>query len=671
VTLTAGDVTGVGGALIASPNFTGTPTAPTAANGTTTTQLATTAFVMNEIAAISAGVTSFNTRTGNVVLSLADVTTAGGAPIASPSFSGVPLAPTAAPNTNTTQIATTAFTTAAVAALAAASVSSFNTRVGAVTLTNNDISAAGGALINSPTFTGTPNAPTPPTLDNTTRIATTAYVTATVAAGYLPLTGGTLSNLTSGTGLTILGTASAGQQRLIQGQTAGNNRWAIQPGDGTAETGSNAGSNFQITRWSDAGAYIDTPFQIARASGNVQFSGAGYVQVIPSSGAPAIFLTGNAGNNRQIWGQTGTSARWEMLLGDSTAESGGNAGSNFQIQRYSDASALVDSPLSINRANGIVTMPNAVAVPAMDNIGRNLLHNSMFNIQQRGLGPWSPVTGTGGLYGPDRWIVSVNGDTSTYQLNAMADADRTQLGDEQSAYILQANVVPAATAGDFSFIQQKIENGRRLSNKGICVSFWVRGSVATTIGVRYTQSFGTGGSPSAPVYGSFTQIAVTTTFTRVFALLSVPSASGKVFGTNNDSYVSIDIFFNLTGTFGAAATVQLWGVQTEIVQPGQTQPSPLEKLDIRYDLANCQRFYQGANAFLGSYSAAAASFGYLMLFPVVMRASPSVVFSGTTYTNASGINTGGTAAYGFLPQATATAAGQAIFNTSWTASADL
>ncbi|WP_175040841.1 hypothetical protein [Burkholderia contaminans] len=67
-------------ALLASPAFTGTPTAPTAAPGTNTTQLATTAFVANRFA-----------------------------PLASPALTGTPTAPTAAAGTNTTQIATTAF----------------------------------------------------------------------------------------------------------------------------------------------------------------------------------------------------------------------------------------------------------------------------------------------------------------------------------------------------------------------------------------------------------------------------------------------------------------------------------------------------------------------------------------------------------------------------------
>ena len=97
------------------PAFTGTPTAPTAAQGTNTTQIATTEFVNAEIAA----------------------DTATKAPIASPTFTGVPAGPTAAQGTNTTQLATTEFVNAEIAA---------------------DI--AGKANIASPTFTGTPTAPT-------------------------------------------------------------------------------------------------------------------------------------------------------------------------------------------------------------------------------------------------------------------------------------------------------------------------------------------------------------------------------------------------------------------------------------------------------------------------------------------------------------------------------
>lgn len=77
-------------ANIASPTLTGAPAAPTAAPGTATTQLATTAFV----------------DAARVILVAVDALKA---PLASPALTGAPTAPTAAVGTNTTQLATTAF----------------------------------------------------------------------------------------------------------------------------------------------------------------------------------------------------------------------------------------------------------------------------------------------------------------------------------------------------------------------------------------------------------------------------------------------------------------------------------------------------------------------------------------------------------------------------------
>jgi len=84
----------------ASPALTGTPTAPTAASGTNTTQIATTAFVAAAVSAVdvSSQLSSY-------------------APLASPTFTGTPAAPTALAGTNTTQIATTAYVSTAISNL--------------------------------------------------------------------------------------------------------------------------------------------------------------------------------------------------------------------------------------------------------------------------------------------------------------------------------------------------------------------------------------------------------------------------------------------------------------------------------------------------------------------------------------------------------------------------
>jgi len=105
-------------APLASPTFTGVPAAPTAAAATNTTQVATTAFVRAEVAALvgSAGATldtlgELATALGNDAALSTTLTTSIGlkAPLASPSLTGTPLSTTAAVDTNTTQIATTAY----------------------------------------------------------------------------------------------------------------------------------------------------------------------------------------------------------------------------------------------------------------------------------------------------------------------------------------------------------------------------------------------------------------------------------------------------------------------------------------------------------------------------------------------------------------------------------
>jgi len=220
VSFQASDISAVGGALLAGPIFTGVPTVPTAAVGTSNTQIASTAFVAAAVAAATGGVTSFNTRTGAVTLNSTDVTNAGGALLAGPTFTGVPSAPTATAGTNSTQLATTAFVQAALAA-APGGVSSFNARTGAITLLGSDVSAAGGAMIASPSFTGTPTAPTPAPGANNLQLATTAFVQSALTAsggvssfngraGAVTLAGSDIIGVTGGVLMTVAATAPTG-----------------------------------------------------------------------------------------------------------------------------------------------------------------------------------------------------------------------------------------------------------------------------------------------------------------------------------------------------------------------------------------------------------------------------------------------------------------------------
>lgn len=135
-------------ANIASPAFTGTPTAPTAAFSTNTTQIATTAFVLGQAfsgtpnmdGAGSGGTSNFFSRSDH-----SHPTDTSRAPLASPAFTGVPTAPTATALTNSTQLATTAYADAADALHASlAGNNAFASTTASTSTTTGALTVAGG-----------------------------------------------------------------------------------------------------------------------------------------------------------------------------------------------------------------------------------------------------------------------------------------------------------------------------------------------------------------------------------------------------------------------------------------------------------------------------------------------------------------------------------------------
>lgn len=274
------------------------------------------------------------------------------------------------------------------------------------------------------------------------------------------------------------------------------------------------------------------------------------------------------------------------------------------------------------------------AQPIPNNIGRNFLHNGLFNIQQRGGGPW--VQPFNNWYTADRWIVTTSSDTVTVNLVVLADADRAQIGDETAVNSHQIAFTGSSTAGAYTQFNQRIEGVRRLSGKTVTYSFWARATVGTPrIAVFWYQRFGAGGSPSADV-GSNLGVtpALSATWQRYSITGVFPSASGKTFGTTAGSdWSQIGMFLSdqantvYSGGIGVqSGTVQFWGMQLEI----GSVVSPLEKLDYRYDLANCQRFYVVQAGYLYGLTLSATDLSVLWTFPVPMRAGPTITLLTST-----------------------------------------
>lgn len=72
-----------------------------------------------------------------------------------------------------------------------------------------------------------------------------------------------------------------------------------------------------------------------------------------------VQINGAAGSSRTLKFYTASSLRW-LVAANNTAESGSNAGSDFVIERRSDAGAYIDDAIKITRSSGLTTIYGAL-----------------------------------------------------------------------------------------------------------------------------------------------------------------------------------------------------------------------------------------------------------------------------------------------------------------------
>jgi hypothetical protein len=255
-------------------------------------------------------------------------------------------------------------------------------------------------------------------------------------------------------------------------------------------------------------------------------------------------------------------------------------------------------------------------------IGRNKLHNSLFNIAQRGNGPFSTINWAT----LDRWHLDMALDTASVSRVVLSDADRAAIGDEAAQYGMQIAFVGNAGSAAYTSIQQRIESVSRTSGQTVTASFLAKAAAGTPqLGIEWAQFFGTGGSPSGGVFVSGTAVTLSTTWTKYTVTATLPSVAGQTFGTDGNDSTRIAFWFSsgsansaLSGGLGVqSGTVTLWGCE---VFPGSVA-QPVERIDPALDLANCQRFALVAPVWVGSAAAPTT-----LIFPSTMCGVPGLPF---------------------------------------------
>lgn len=198
-----------------------------------------------------------------------------------------------------------------------------------------------------------------------TNVANAQYTTEYATVGQIQTAGLTLLGAGAGTASFPSITVS-GSGGLTLGNAVSPDVQPIKFGDGSGwllpfevAAGANAGTVFATL--SDQGALVlDGPLSSTgsvsgssiSSSGAISASGAISGASVTASGIATI--KGAAATFRNLQYETGTTLRW-VIAATNDAESGSNAGSNLGIYSYTDAGALLATPLLLNRASGLAT----------------------------------------------------------------------------------------------------------------------------------------------------------------------------------------------------------------------------------------------------------------------------------------------------------------------------
>jgi hypothetical protein len=305
------------------------------------------------------------------------------------------------------------------------------------------------------------------------------------------------------------------------------------------------------------------------------------------------------------------------------------------------ATGEVLTATNMNDITGTLNLLQQDLYPA----GRNKIINGDFNINQRN---FTSVTANG-TYTFDRYQTTLGGTTgtATYTPQTFTAGTAPVTGYEGKNY-LQLITASYSNADSWAGIAQAIESVRTFAGQTVTFSFWAKAATGTPkLGIRVMQFFGTGGSPSSPVFKYATVAAISTSWARYSVTVTLDSISGKTLGTLGDDRVTITLVGSagsstFEGSFGSMLqnnTFQIWGWQAE--NGSTASPFQTASGSIQGELALCQRYYwranydaQAAYGIFAQGSAGSATAAVMNVsFPVQMRVKPTAIDYPTVATN--------------------------------------
>jgi hypothetical protein len=192
----------------------------------------------------------------------------------------------------------------------------------------------------------------------------------------------------------------AGQSKIITYRTAGLQRFGLYVNN-TAESGSNAGSDFAIRAYSDAGTLLNTPLFIKRSTGNVGIgttTPAGKFDIVSDGGGQFIFSRYGDQPEMNIRRSGGTFAAPTAVVGGASSVlnfqnyDGTSFGTSAQIQSVpveNQTTTAKGASLALNVVQeGTTTAINGLVVSGVSTTAGSVSITTNFSSAQARLSIW-------------------------------------------------------------------------------------------------------------------------------------------------------------------------------------------------------------------------------------------------------------------------------------------
>jgi hypothetical protein len=365
---------------------------------------------------------------------------------------------------------------------------------------------------------------------------------------------------------------------------------------------------------------------------------------------------------------------------------GGNSFSTIAVSGQSDvvADSTADT-LSLVAGTNINITTNASTdtititgtITGADSGFKNKIIGGNFstNPWQRGTSFTAPATAS---YSADRWIYgfSSGGVVNILKTTDAPTATQAGLFTQHCLHIDVTTADVSIGAGEFAVIQHRIEGLNAASfgfgqsgTRSITLSFWHKHTKTGT----HCVSFRNSGNDRSYV-AEYTQ-DVSDTWEQAVVTLSVDTtgtwlydtgmglnvsfclAAGSTFQTSANTWTTGSFLATANQVNNLDSTANNFKIALVQLEAGSTATA-FEARSVGQELALCQRYYQSqATLQINAYQAAGNNYRIPIQLPVVMRASPTVSFTNTSLSNATGLTSFLPTAGGYSAQVTTTALG--------------